>query len=255
MKLPSLTMTLASSVLLSAAALAQDDAGGAVPAEEQAEPEETLGKPLSERIQAVSRKIFLKKNRFELAPSAGFTVNDAFFRSYFFQLDAAYHIIEPFSVELRLGIAPLDEKLEPVRYLRDEVSSTPIDLTRPFYLVDLSGTFTPLYGKISLFADWIWHYDLYLAAGGGLIGVWKISSVGTNQATALSNTAMLGLGGGMRGFINEWLVVHIDVRDYLYPTVTQSLGFVQNVLVLSAGVGFFFPFGFEHEYEGYRVES
>jgi len=278
-KLLSLTCTLACALLFSAVALAQDDTSGAadkpadkpaadtaaapakdtggdktVSAEEQAEPEETVGKPLSDRIKAVSRKSFLKKNRFELSPSAGLSVNDAFFRSYFFNIDAGYHIMEPFSVELRLGISPIDEKLEPVRFLRDEAYVL-TELARPFYLADLSGTFTPLYGKISLFSDWIWHYDLYVDGGGGVLGVWKTSSGIGNPITALAHQPMLSIGGGMRGFINEWLVVHVDVRDYIYPTVLQSLSTVQNLLVLSVGVGFFFPFGFEYEYDGYKVES
>src|SRR5688572_22821290 len=44
----------------------------------------STGKTLQERIRAVSRRVFLKRQRFELAPNAGFTTNDALNRFWNF---------------------------------------------------------------------------------------------------------------------------------------------------------------------------
>lgn len=217
------------------------------------ESEDSVGRPLADRIKAVSRKFFLKKNRFELTPAFGLSVNDAFFRNYILQLDATYHIMEPFAVELRVGGAFAGEPLEPVSFLRDEFKVL-TGLVRPIYLADISGTFTPLYGKTSLFSDWIWHYDMYVAGGLGVTGVSILS--GTRlDISAIAHQPTLNVGGGMRGFVTKWMVVHVDVRDYIYPSVTDGLSNIQNLLVLSIGAGFYFPFDFEYEYDGYKVES
>jgi hypothetical protein len=114
-------------------------------AEGERESEDTIGQPIADRIKAVSRKYFLKKNRFELTPAMGLSVNDAFFRNYIVQVDATYHIVEPFALELRVGGAFAGEPLEPVRFLRDEFKVL-TGLVRPIYMVDLSGTFSPAYG-------------------------------------------------------------------------------------------------------------
>ena len=230
---------------------------------EDFESEDTIGQPLSERIKAVSRHFFLKKNRFELTPAMGLSMNDAFFRNYIVQVDATYHILEPLAVELRVGGSFIGEPLEPVRFLRDEFTVL-TDLIRPVYFVDLSGSFTPLYGKTSLFADWIWHYDMYVAGGLGVTGVAMLGGANLDMQ-ALAHQPTLNLGGGMRGFVTRWLVVHVDVRDYIFPGPSapgggdassgDPLGSIQNLLVLSIGAGFYFPFDFEHDDDGFKEQS
>lgn len=260
---PTILLALA---LLSAPALAQEDesteaapaakadadaSAAASESAEQAEAAETVGKPLSDRIKAVSRKFFLKKNRFEATPGFGFSVNDAFFRSYIAQVDATYHIVESFSLELRLGLPVFGEPLDPVEFLRREYD-TLTQLVRPAYLVQLSGNFTPLYGKVAMFSEWIWHYDLYLAGGVGVTGISQLSGARLD-VSAIYHQPSMNIGVGMRSFVTRWMVVHLDVRDYIYPSVTDGLSNVQNLLVVSIGAGFFFPFDFEYEFEGYKV--
>ncbi|MFH1808448.1 MAG: outer membrane beta-barrel domain-containing protein [Pseudomonadota bacterium] len=244
--------------LLPVSALAQeatktdsDTAAAAEESQEQVEATDSVGKPLRDRIKAVSRKSFLKKNRFEATPAFGLSVNDAFFRNYIVQLDATYHIVESFSLELRLGLPVFGEPLDPVEFLRSEYK-TLTNIVRPAYLVQLSGNFTPLYGKVAMFSEWIWQYDLYLAGGVGVTGIGILTGARLDMS-AIAHMPSMNVGVGMRSFITRWMVVHLDARDYIYPSVTDGLSNIQNLLVVSVGVGFFFPFDFEYEYEGYKV--
>lgn len=220
---------------------------------QEAKSDDSVGKPLADRIKAVSRKFVLKKNRFELTTSAGLSVNDAFFRNYVLQLDGTYHIAESFAVELRLGLPFFGQALGPVDFLRGEYD-TLTNIVRPAYYGHLSAIFTPLYGKVSMFSEWIWHYDLYLAAGVGVTGIGILSGANLDMA-ALGHMPSMNVGIGMRSFITKWMSVHVDARDYIYPSVTEGLSNMQNLLIISVGAGFFFPFDFDYEYEGYKVVS
>lgn len=229
------------------------DADTSAEAQDTVNADENVGKPLSDRIKAVSRKFFLKKNRFELTPAVGASVNDPFFRNYVLQLDATYHVAESFAVELRLGLPVFGEPLGPIDFLRSEYD-TLTNIVRPAYYGHVSGVFTPLYGKVAMFSEWIWHYDLYMAGGVGVTGIGILSGANLDMA-AIGHMPSMNVGVGMRSFITKWMVVHVDARDYIYPSVTEGLSNVQNLFIISVGAGFFFPFDFDYEYEGYKVVS
>lgn len=194
---------------------------------------------LDDRIRAVSRKVFLKEGRFELSPFGGMTINDAFVRRWLAGGRLTYHIAENFAVDVGGGYNLVDEKLNPIRVAAGEGFVT--SAARVQGLADISGTFSPAYGKIALMSEWILHYDLFVTGGAGAV----FDASGVHPA--------LQLGAGARFYMNRWMVLRVDLRDYIYPQDRSGIAVNKNLMFLNVGIGFFFPMDFEYKYQAYRV--
>jgi outer membrane beta-barrel protein len=172
------------------------------------------------------------------------TTNDPFFRSWFLSGRAAYHINDAFAIEVGGGYVPpfLVEKLPPVDVLREQAFLINAD-AKLLGLLDAGVTFSPLYGKVAVLSDQIIHFDAFVIAGGGAV-------FDTNKTFV--HPAM-DVGAGVRVFILRWLVVRADLRDYVYPQDRTGISTLQNLLLVSLGVGFYFPFDFTYQYEAAKV--
>jgi outer membrane beta-barrel protein len=222
---------------------AAPDAPGA-PATGKSATDEGIGLTLQDRIKAVSRKQFIKRGRFELAPFGGMTTNDAFFRSWSVGLRADYHFNDAFALELGGAGVLVQEKLDAVDQLR-KLSHEVNNDARLLGYADLGVTFSPVYGKLALLSDYIVQFDGFIIAGVG--------------ATFDSNTAFahpaMDVGVGARIFLSRWFVVRTDVKDYIYPQDRQGISTLQNLLLWNVGVGIFIPFDFQYEYEAAKVNG
>lgn len=208
--------------------------------------DEGINLTLQDRIKAVSRKVFLKEGRFELQPAMAVTTNDPFFRTWSIAGRGSYHLNDAFSFEIGGAYVPpfFVEKLPPLDVLRESGNLINADATL-LGLVDAGVTFSPVYGKLAILSDAIIHFDTFVSAGVG-------SVFDTNAAFAHPT---MDVGVGLRIFLLRWLVVRTDLRDYVYPQDRAGISTLQNLLVFSAGVGFYFPFDFEYRYEAAKVKS
>ncbi len=212
--------------------LAEEEQAAADDAEEAG-----TGLRLSERIRAVSRPVFRKQGRFELAPVAGFSVSDSFFRRWTLGARASYHLVDSFSIDVGGAWNAWSEPLEAAVFIgtRDDVS---IDDPSPLLgYADASVTFDPFYGKVALMSEWIVHFDTYLSGGGGALFT----------STASVVHPALEVGGGARLFLTPWLAVRADLRDYFYPADFGDGMRLQSLFLVTVGVGFFFPFTFDDD--------
>lgn len=224
---------------------------GALDAEAQSEEEisdEGIGLTLQDRIRAVSRKIFIKEGRFELAPFGGVTTNDAFFRRWTVGARASYHIFDSLSIDAGGAVNVFSETLPSVRIVGQGLGAIP-DEAALFGYGDIGATFSPIYGKFSLMSEWIVHFDTFVSGGVGL-------TVDSNRYTFLGQqlpdlvpginpAAEVGFGG--RVFLLRWLVLRVDFRDYIYPQYRSNISTLQNLFFVNVGLGFYFPFDFEYE--------
>lgn len=242
-------------VALAAPVWAQDadDTGQEAEAEEEAVEEgEALGKPLAERIPAVTSHFFLKRNRFALVPAFGVGVNDAYFRDYQLQLDLSYSVMEQLSVDLRLNGTVYSEPLAIVSFI-EQNNLDFSGLKRPLAFISLAATFTPIYGKNAVLSEFIWHYDVYISAGGGLALYGLLNSA--NQDVGNLAPAPAGfLGIGTRAFLSQWMAVNLDARNYLAFPIEANPE-IRNYTLLSVGVSIWFPFAFERETQVFGVSS
>jgi outer membrane beta-barrel protein len=227
-----------------APAASADSSGDSDIAEEGGEGEDTettgTGKTLAERISAVSHPVFLKQGRFELAPFAGISANDAFFRRWSVGARASFHILDSLSIDVGGAYNFWSEPLQAAVFLGVDDPDVELDDEAALYgYADAGVTFAPFYGKVALMSEWIIHFDGFVSGGAG--GVFDSS--GTIFQPALE------IGAGGRMFLTRWMVIRADVRDYIYPRDLGGQLGIQNLVILNLGVGFYFPFDFEYERE------
>ena len=198
---------------------------------------------LGDKVKAVQKKGFLKKGRFEIAPTFALTVNDAFYQKFGGGLRLAYSLGDTFALAVR-GTYYTPYRTENVRDGKLAFQSQL--LTSQLYrqaMVD--GVWSPIYGKASFLSKDIVHFDVFLAAGFGL--VWSATSFaprgeGPHLAT--------DFGGGVRFYPKSWLAFELGLLATLYPDqpIQSVPGTIQKVFVANVGVSFFLPPTFDYAY-------
>ncbi len=198
---------------------------------------------LGDKVKAVQRKGFLKRGRFELEPIFAATVNDAFYEKFGYGARLAYNIQDSLAISLRGN--------RYVKYRTDNVREGKLAFQSQLVAADieqqvmLDGIWSPIYGKSSFLASSIVHFDIYLAAGFGL--VWSSTSYAPlNQGPHWATD----LGGGLRFYPKEWLAFDLGLMATLYPDQPVPLlpATIQKVFTGTFGVSFFFPTSFEYVY-------
>jgi outer membrane beta-barrel protein len=234
----------------------------APPAEEKAEappPTAPFGEKdvaLGDKVKAVQRKGFLKRGRFEVAPVFAATVNDAFYQKFGGGLRLAYNIHDSFALALR-GItyrqpelsSPFSWKPSPIRTDNAREGKVAFGgqlLSSQIYdQLMLDGYWSPVYGKVSFRDRNIVHFDLFLAAGFGL--VWSATTEPPrNDPPHLATD----LGGGIRFYPKEWVAFELGLMATLYPDrpIATLPATIQKVFVANVGLSFFFPTTFDYVY-------
>ncbi|OGR10508.1 MAG: hypothetical protein A2341_09480 [Deltaproteobacteria bacterium RIFOXYB12_FULL_58_9] len=217
-------------------------------AEDEAVQEEDLGgragagserKTLAERIPAVTGRVFAKSGRLELSPGFGLSLNDPFYDHIVASGAVAYHVTE----WLWIG-GSADFYISPSSTIavanRDPEQ---FDYNRPVYTARLEVGWSPIYGKLSLLAEQVFHFDTYVSAGVGVVGPSE------TDATLAGTFAI-----GEHFFINEWMAFKLELRDQIFglaraPAKNKDKE-LQNFLSATLGVCFYLPPTFEVEAAG-----
>jgi outer membrane beta-barrel protein len=194
-----------------------------------------------DRIRAVSRKTFLKRERFAVAPFVGQSINDPFFTRYAFGTRAAYHLVEDLGLEIGGAYMVTADNEQTLSKVREQQNAVTAD-NPPIGYLDVGVTFSPIYGKIAVVNDWIIHFDAFVSAGAGVM-----IDTGDTPNPAFE------VGFGARIFVLDWLVVRGDLRNYVYPQDAQNISTLQTVLMFNVGVGIYFPFDFDYRNLAFKI--
>jgi outer membrane beta-barrel protein len=211
-------------------------------------------------VVVVPRKAFLKSGRVELAPFTGITLNDVLIRHYTFGGELNYYLTDVFSVGLQglYFVKELSDREGLVGLQYNRVAT----LNKFKYAGALNFGYVPGYGKFTLFNKYIWHWDVFVQAGVGLI--WTEIIPRDKRFEAFQNmNIMPDFGVGTRFFLNDWMTVSFALRDYIFndkfePTIrdaTQTIDQVKdaatsklvNNIMLTVSVGFYLPTSFEYK--------
>lgn len=220
--------------------------------------------------KAIENRFFLKEGRFEISPVLGYVPNNPFARRYVGGAVLGYHFTESVSAQAQLSYSPdLGERdlkgLTSVLLDRAfNAGSSGANFQQPLDKVTLSAIFgaawAPIYGKINIVGETVLNFDLYLFGGAGVLIETKYVAVydSTNIQTGdIVNLQTLGqktqiapvVGIGQNYFITQGLSFKIDVRSAFWiddkpqynPSIPVTEKRLYNNLIVSAGVGLFFP--------------
>lgn len=179
--------------------------------------------PLRDRIRPVSGHLFRMGGRFEISPGVDISVRDAFWQKIGFGAAFTYHFNEDLGLSLRgmynLSLvsggaqicAPDGGCKVPTREELTTLNGQPANVAYGYMslLTSLDLQWSPLYGKLSLFAEKFLSFNMYVLAGPSFLmyGPLNTPTVGGN------------VGIGFRFFFNEWLTLRLEIRDVIYGEV------------------------------------
>jgi outer membrane beta-barrel protein len=238
--------------VLALAALAALAAAAPRPALAQTRADAFAGK-----IPPVSGQLYRKAGRFELTASGNLSLNDAFYSKYFGGLKLGYHLSEAWSVSAHAALGTTAATGSAVVCPKDTgcvdagdamLLQVPGKMRR---VIGAEIAWSPVYGKLNVFAEKVAHFDLSILVGADLISHDEV--LGPNAATALAasgedpplvSTVGGHVGLGARLFLKEWLALRLEVKDYVYavevPNNRTDKDW-QNQIFTELGLSFFLP--------------
>ncbi len=202
-----------------------------------------------EEGDAIRKRLLLRGGRFELTPTVGFTLNDAFQRNLLVGAHLAYHLNDDWALGATVmgGFAfnsSLADRIETERPEKADAGA----FSNVGFLGTVEVLYSPLVGKFALFGRSVLNYDLHLLAG---LGGTLVS--GSSDVESATPTGVVGIG--LRTFVTHGMALNIEVRDYIYSSALNSVvepagdgqqstsadSSISNNFAVTIGFGFYFP--------------
>jgi len=206
-----------------------------------------------ERVVVRNRK-YTTWQKFEVTPTVGFSLSNRLTSHTNFQLGLAYNFSETWALELRPGFA-ISSITDVGEQARDKIQGIdPFgagervketddfqDMWRMEWQALLMPRWTPIYGKLNLVTEVPIHFQAYLTAGGGAVGLKHESLVycqngvtppegdgaanrpaqcggdGSGYLQDSKATWAAAAGGGLRFFLSDLVLLRLELFDMVYP--------------------------------------
>ncbi len=211
--------------------------------------QDEAGRTLRDRIKSVTSKMYVKSGRLELTllPFTSFSLNDAFYQKFGAGLGLTYHFTETLSAGL-LGTYSLSTELSNASYFGRGDESIPAAGKRNF-LAGLEANWAPLYGKVSLAAEYVMHFDTYITAGLAGLGNQYTKTSGDDSVNV---GVAFSVGFGVRFFISRMFAIRAELKDYMIFNDKVSFGRqektgFQQQMMFNLGLSMFFLDGDEED--------
>jgi len=228
-------------------------------------------------IWAVQQSYVLRDGRFELTPSYGISMNDPFVTHNAFGVSLGWYITEV------LGISASFQWYQGL----DAESNENFHIPRSFRLVvpineyqmgaNLHFQYVPIYGKLTIFNEWIFHWDVFIMGGVGMLFTRPIPVVDPEvRMFDFGIRVCANIGIGARIFLTRFVAIFAQYIDYMYMEKLENLNIAPdevtsdtdprwatsrynpstwlgeskftNDMMFHIGVSIFFPFTFDYEY-------
>jgi outer membrane beta-barrel protein len=183
---------------------------------------------LGEEVGVVQKRNFTKDFKVEFSPfMIGTITNDPFLNNYLYGVALTGHVNDQFGIEFQYFMAKTEEN-ELNRVLQNDYGKEVVSgKTSNMFNVNL--LWTPMYGKFSLFTKYIIFLDTYFTVGAGM------------TKTHLANAMTVNVGVGQRYFLNKWLAIRADLRDYIHKETRNTTVINKKNMVITLGISFFYP--------------
>ena len=177
-----------------------------------------------EEIFAVQQVYALRINRVELIPSISQSLNDPFVSHTGIGLGLNYWWTNVLALGLNFiwyeGLESESELAFQVR--RSTRLSVPINQYQ--FGAHLNFTYVPVYGKFSMFNEFIFQYDAYIVGGVGLMRTRPTPVVDPDvRRFDFDVRIAFNVGIGLRVFVTRWLAIFAELRDYMYLEQLENL--------------------------------
>jgi outer membrane beta-barrel protein len=210
------------------------------PLEKPKEVVEPIDITQDDRVKSVQRKLYLKRGRFELAPSFGININDPYYNKISGTLRAAFHPADSLAISVRFSLIQTIAT-DDVRAAKRTLFSR-IFASNPYWSGMADIEWSPIYAKAS-FMNTIVHFDGYLVAGGGVVFTETSAAKETPSSPAGVIKPAGDLGLGFRFITKDWLAINVSLINttYMDTPVGTNKGGLQNMMMINVGLSLFFP--------------
>jgi outer membrane beta-barrel protein len=222
---------------------------------------------VSEEIYAVQQVYALRKNRLEILPSFGFTLNDPYVSHSNIGAGLNFWVTNVLAIGANLNwYQGLDSESDLTFQVRRSTRLA-IRPTEFQFGASLNFTYVPFYGKFAMFRRYIFQWDAYVLGGVGVMHTRPIPVVDPEyRSFDFSYKVSVGNPGiGFRVFLSKWFTIFLELRDYIYLEKLENLSValgedrkqeskwldssstVVNNVVASVGFTIYIPFTFEYK--------
>lgn len=179
------------------------------------------------RGRRADERDFVKQARHELTVQGGYYVSDLLDGTFIVGAAYTYHMTEDAGIEASFGYSQVRSSVAAELEQSHGVMVLPKEDRVYHVFTDL--IWSPVHGKLRVFADSIVHFDLHGAVGVGII----------DNATSFGVAGQFGVG--TKVFLSKSWAIRLDVRDQLYKQqILDVRQYVQDIS-LTFGVSVFLP--------------
>src|SRR5690606_12659314 len=172
---------------------------------------------IREPLFAVQQIFVMRVNRLELAPFWGFTFNDQFVSHNQPGVALNYWITNVLAVGVNGSYYEPFNVDSDFNFQTRRAARINVPLTEYQWGAAVNFTYAPIIGKFSGFGDFIFQYDAYVVGGVGVLSTRPIPVVDPdNRAFDFEEKLAFNAGLGIHVFVNRWLAVTAEVRDYIF---------------------------------------
>jgi outer membrane beta-barrel protein len=203
------------------------------------------------KIPPVSGQLYRKAGRFELTSTFQLSLNDAFFSKYMGGLKVGYHFSNSFYAGLT-GTAGTSSTTDSATRCAPGAGCAPAEPWRLYqvpgkinWIAGAEVAFSPVYGKLNVFAEKALHFDLSLIGGIDAVSYRDVDTSATSASPEPGNITTPGVhfGLGARFFFGRFMAVRLELKDVLYSVAHLPTGKLQSQLLADIGLSFFVPMG------------
>ena len=192
---------------------------------------------IAEEIYAVQQIYALRLKRFELAPSASFTLNDPYLKRYGLGFAANYWFTNVLAVGFnfiwydwcggRPGCSPLDRGTDIIPRIQNQFRlGVPVNDWQFGFWANF--TYVPFYGKFKV-RKTIFQWDAYVVGGVGLMRTKPIPVFDPEIRNFDWRTNVaFNVGLGLRIFLTRYLTFFTEFRAYMWPDKFENVRVAPN---------------------------
>jgi outer membrane beta-barrel protein len=210
------------------------------------------------KIPPVSGQLYRTAGRLELTVGPAMSLNDAFYSKYFGTGRLTYHLSEFWSAGAYVSAGAAVASNSSVLCSSTTGCANAKETMqwqvpgRVRMIVGAEGGWTPVYGKLGIFAEQVAHFDLSILLGPDLVfhdEVLSAQDAAIREANGQTPGTQSAIGGHVgvaaRLFLAQWFALRLEVKDYVYGVKVPNNAAVgtdiQNQLFTELGFSIFFP--------------
>jgi outer membrane beta-barrel protein len=228
---------------------------------------EQRAKEVAEEIYAVQRIYALRNGRLELAPCLSTTVNDQYVTHPAVGGALNYWISNVLAVGANILWYQGLESPSALNFHIRRSTRLAVPITEYQFGAHLNFSYVPIYGKFSMFSEYIFQWDAYLVGGVGMMRTRPFAVVDPAERNFdFGFRVAFNVGIGLRVFITRYLTVFAEMRDYMYlerlenrnvalgadrkkeSTWLADQATLTHNVAAQVGLSLFFPFSFNYKY-------